>query len=97
MNLVTVKPKYQVTIPAKLRKSINLKEGDVMEAVQVQDGILLRIKEVVDREAIAQKLDVLLGELPVCPEDMGRSEEEIMQEVIADIKAYRREQRADKE
>ncbi|MYB34664.1 MAG: AbrB/MazE/SpoVT family DNA-binding domain-containing protein, partial [Gammaproteobacteria bacterium] len=28
MNLVTVKPKYQVTIPAKLRNNLNLKEGD---------------------------------------------------------------------
>ena len=33
MSLVTVKPKFQVTIPAKLRRGINLREGDVMEAI----------------------------------------------------------------
>ena len=42
MNIVTVKPKFRVTIPAKLRKSINLKEGDIMEAVRVDDGILFK-------------------------------------------------------
>ncbi|MCY4313992.1 MAG: AbrB/MazE/SpoVT family DNA-binding domain-containing protein [Gammaproteobacteria bacterium] len=97
MNLVTVKPKYQVTIPAKLRKGINLKEGDVMEAIQVQDRILLELKEVVDRQAIADKIDALLKKLPVSPEDEDRTEDEIMECVVADIKAVRREQRASKE
>ena len=32
MSLVTVKPKFQVTIPAKLRRGLDLREGDVMEA-----------------------------------------------------------------
>ena len=41
MNTVTVKPKFQVTIPAELRKSINIKEGDIMEAVRVEDGIII--------------------------------------------------------
>ena len=48
MPLVTVKPKFQVTIPARLRKDINLHEGDVMEATIVEDGILLRPMDVVD-------------------------------------------------
>ncbi len=42
MSLVTVKPKFQVTIPAKLRRGINLREGDVMEAIVMGDGILFR-------------------------------------------------------
>lgn len=53
MPLITVKPKFQVTIPAKLRERINLHEGDIMEATIVEDGILLRPKEVVDRDAAA--------------------------------------------
>ena len=39
MPLATAKPKFQVTIPARLRKGINLHEGDVMEATIVGDGI----------------------------------------------------------
>ena len=49
MSLVTVKPKFQITIPAKLRKDINLHEGDVMEAVLVGNSILFKPKQVVDR------------------------------------------------
>ena len=41
MSLVVVKPKFQVTIPAKLRGSIGLQEGDVLDAVLVEEGILL--------------------------------------------------------
>ena len=50
MPLVTVKAKFQVTIPAGLRKDIDLREGDLMEATLVGDGILLRPKDVVDRK-----------------------------------------------
>ena len=46
MNEVTVEPKFQVSIPAKLRKRINLKEGDIMEAIQVDDGISFKVKQV---------------------------------------------------
>lgn len=50
--IVTVKPRFQVTIPAKLRRGLNLHEGDLMEATVVGDGILFRPK-VVDRNAAA--------------------------------------------
>ena len=56
MAFVTVKPKFQVTIPAKLRRGIDLREGDLMEATLVSDGILLKPKEVVDRVAAADRI-----------------------------------------
>ena len=84
MPLVTVKPKYQVTIPAKLRKGLNLREGDVMEATVVGDGILLRLKDVVDR-GTADRVAAILEAVERTPEDARRSEDEIMAEVIADI------------
>ena len=56
MPLVTVKPRFQVTIPARLRKGIDLREGDIMEATLVGDGILFRPKQVVDREAAAKRI-----------------------------------------
>ena len=93
MNLVTVKPKFQVTIPAKLRKGINLQEGDIMEAIRVDDGILLRVKQVVDRNVIADRIASTFAEVHVPPEDIGRSEDEVMQDTIAEISASRRERR----
>lgn len=93
MNLVTVKPKFQVTIPAKLRKGINLQEGDIMEAIRVDDGILFKVKQVVDRDVIADRIASTFAAARVPPENIRRSEDEIMQETIEEISASRREHR----
>ena len=42
MSVVAVESKGRVTIPAGLRKRMGLREGDVMEAALVADGILRR-------------------------------------------------------
>jgi AbrB family looped-hinge helix DNA binding protein len=47
-NLVRVKEKYQVTIPARLREMVPLHTGDYLEASIYQDGILLRPMRLVD-------------------------------------------------
>ena len=93
MSLVTVKPKFQVTIPAKLRKGLDLHEGDLMEATVVDDGILFRPKQVVDRNAAADRVAAVLARVEPPPEDAGRTEEEIMADILADIAAARRERR----
>ena len=90
MPLVTVKPKFQVTIPAKLRRGLNLREGDLLEATVVGNGILLQ--EEVDRNAAA--VASILTRIETLPEDAGRSEDEIMEDVIADIARARSERRA---
>ncbi len=94
MPLVTVKPKFQVTIPAKLRKGLDLHEGDLMEATLVEDGILFRPKEVVDRNAAADRIASLLARIEPSPEDAGRSEDEIFEEILSDIAEARRTRRA---
>ncbi len=57
MPLVTVKPRFQVTIPAKLRRDLDLSEGDLMEATIVGDGVLLRPKAVVNRNDARTAID----------------------------------------
>ena len=47
-NLVLIKEKYQVTIPASLRKKVDLHPGDYLEASLCRGGILLRPKRVED-------------------------------------------------
>ena len=71
MNLVTVKPIFQVTIPAKLRRDINLQVGDVMEAIRVDDGILFQVKPMLDRNVLADRIASTLAEVVVPPDDMG--------------------------
>ena len=94
MPLVTVKPKFQITIPAKLRKGLDLHEGDLLEATVVGDGILFRPKEVVDRNTAADRIASILARIEPLPEDADRSEDEVMEDVIADIAQARSERRA---
>jgi AbrB family looped-hinge helix DNA binding protein len=49
MPYVKVKTKGQVTIPAEFRRDLNLKEGDLLEAVVERGGVVLKPKTVVDR------------------------------------------------
>ena len=91
--LVTVKPRFQVTIPAKLRERVDLHEGDLMEASVVEGGILFSPRAVVDRNAIADEIEEVFARVKPLPEDVGRSEEEIMQDIIEDIAETRKERR----
>ena len=91
--LVTVKPKFQVTIPAKLRERVDLHEGDLMEASVVEGGILFSPKAVVDRNAAADRLDEIFARSKPSPEDAARSEEEIMEDAIKVIAEARKERR----
>ena len=93
MPFVTVKPKFQVTIPAKLRRGIDLREGDIMEATLVGDGILFRPKEVVDRDEAADRIAAKLTAAQPSSRDLGRSEDEIMRDSITEIAHSRRERR----
>ena len=93
MPFVTVKPKFQVTIPAKLRRGIGLHEGDIMEATIVGEGILLRPMDVVDRNAAADRIAANFAAAGGSSEDSSRSEQEIMNDAIADIADARQERR----
>ncbi len=62
-----------------------------MEAVRIDEGTLLKFKFVVDRNTIADRIDLTLAEARVSPEDKDRSEDEVMEDTIAEISASRRE------
>lgn len=89
MPVVTVKDKFQVTIPAKLRERVPLRVGDRLEATVHGGGILLRPKGIVDRDAAADELAALLRDAPAAPEDEGKPEPVIIEEAIAAVAAAR--------
>jgi AbrB family looped-hinge helix DNA binding protein len=53
---VKVKEKYQVTLPADIRKKADLNVGDVLEAKVQGKKITLAPKVIVDREFIERRL-----------------------------------------
>jgi AbrB family looped-hinge helix DNA binding protein len=59
--LVKVKDKYQVTLPASLRRKAGLAVGDLLEATVEGKKITLSPKSVVDRELALALEDVRKG------------------------------------
>ena len=49
MPFVTVKKKYQVVIPAAVRRQVGIKVGDLLEARTVRGKITFTPKSVIDR------------------------------------------------
>jgi len=43
-----VRDRGQWTIPAEIRRAARIDEGDVLEAEIVEDGIMLRVRKVID-------------------------------------------------
>jgi AbrB family looped-hinge helix DNA binding protein len=56
MPLVKVKPKYQVTLPTKVREQIGLDVGDILEAKVERGKITLTPQALIDRR-IAEGLE----------------------------------------
>lgn len=48
MASTTVRGKGSITIPAEIRRAARLAEGDPIEVVLTEDGILLKPKKVID-------------------------------------------------
>jgi AbrB family looped-hinge helix DNA binding protein len=49
MSVVKVSKNFQITLPVKVRNEVHIKEGDIMEVEVIEDGILLKPKEIIDR------------------------------------------------
>ncbi len=61
MPLVTVKTKYQVTLPTSVRKQAGVAVGDLLEAKVEGKKITLTPKSLVDRELALALQDVKAG------------------------------------
>lgn len=48
--LMRIRSAAQLTLPAEVRKALNVKEGDYLEASVVSDGVLLKPVSVVERD-----------------------------------------------
>ncbi|MFW6139354.1 MAG: AbrB/MazE/SpoVT family DNA-binding domain-containing protein [Spirochaetota bacterium] len=48
-NIAKVQRNYQITLPASIRKKINIKEGDLINFEIKDNGILIKPVETIDR------------------------------------------------
>lgn len=61
MPLVTVKTKYQVTLPTSVRRQAKLAVGDILEAKVEGNRITLTPKSLIDRDIVLALEDVKKG------------------------------------
>lgn len=96
MPLVTVKDKFQVTIPSRVRADLPVAVGDVLEAT-VEDGkIVLRPKAVIDRAELGRQIRAIFDATEPTPEDAAMSEDELMDAAITEVAAARAARRTRK-
>ncbi len=60
---VRVQAKGQVTIPARIRRRLNLQPGDLVVFVETPEGVLLRRAELVDEKSLRRKLAADIADL----------------------------------
>ena len=94
MPLVTVKDKFQVTIPSRVRALLPLAVGDVLEASVEGDTIVLRPKTVIDRAALARRLERVLADTVAAPEDAAQSDDELLTAAVDEVRSVRAARRS---
>jgi AbrB family looped-hinge helix DNA binding protein len=90
MALLKLKRHAQITIPAELRKQFNLEEGDYLEALATQAGILLKPMSVIEREQAWDKVLEVMDQVHAKQPPSDRSPHEQEEEIATIIKTTRR-------
>lgn len=91
MALVKLLRSGQVTLPAEARKALALEEGDYLEAEVVEGALRLKPVSVVDRTKAWSELKTILAERQWRGPGPEPSEDEVMEEVVEAIHAFRAE------
>jgi len=93
MAVVRVKRKFQVTIPAEIRKRLGLAEGDYLDVTEQGNQIVLGMKAIVDKPA-EQAMQRLQAALDRIHEHGDVPEEEVERDVLEAIRSVREQRRA---
>lgn len=64
MDVVTVTSKHQITIPAKVRRSLNLRKGDRLAFEADEESGAYLLSKVVDKKSDGAAVPYLLGKHP---------------------------------
>ncbi|MFQ5795538.1 MAG: AbrB/MazE/SpoVT family DNA-binding domain-containing protein [Candidatus Bipolaricaulia bacterium] len=92
MATIKVLRNGQITLPAAIRRALDLERGDLLEAELKDNLIVLRPVVTLDREQAWKRLDELINQARVYNKD--KDPKEIEQAVTEAVAAVRREKRA---
>jgi AbrB family looped-hinge helix DNA binding protein len=93
MALMRVRRLAQLTLPAEVRRALNVKEGDYLEAEIVKGGVLLKPVAMVERERAWEGIVHAVSQV----RDLGAkpgADNQVEEETIADmVKEQRRNEK----
>jgi AbrB family looped-hinge helix DNA binding protein len=90
MSLVRVRRLAQITLPAEMRRALNVQEGDYLEAEIVDDGVLLKPVAVVERERAWQRIAEVKSRVRDLNPSPGQTAAEAEEEIAEAVKEFRR-------
>jgi AbrB family looped-hinge helix DNA binding protein len=93
MTLMRVRRAAQLTLPADIRQALNVQEGDYLEASVTPEGVLLKPVAVVQREQAWQRIQEITSQVKDLQPGTPLSVEELDQQIVEDVKDYRRKHR----
>lgn len=91
MPVVTVKTKFQVTIPQEVREALGIAEGDLLEAMVENGKIVLIPKKLIDRrrEAAFERMEAVGERVAKQLEAEGLSQEDLERMIEEEVEAVR--------
>ncbi|MBF0336715.1 MAG: AbrB/MazE/SpoVT family DNA-binding domain-containing protein [Nitrospirae bacterium] len=94
-TLSKVNRNFQITLPTEFRKRFNIQEGDFLEVVENEEGVIVRPVEIaIRRKQVVEKLHEIYDEISENPY-ANLSEEQVMAIVNEQIKQAREEKKKD--
>jgi AbrB family looped-hinge helix DNA binding protein len=91
MSMVRLDEQGQVTLPEEAREALGLRAGDEFEAEVVKDGVLLRLADDAKRRRAWKELLEIINEPKWIGPGPEPTEDELMDEIVDEIHAMRRE------
>ena len=91
MTVVRVRQRGAITLPRELQEALRVKEGDALEAVAVEGGVLLKPLSAAEREAAWQRIEQAMSAARYAGPGPEPSEDELMEQVVEIVKEVRKE------
>ena len=93
MTLMRVRRMAQLTLPAEVRRALNVQEGDYLEAQIVKGGVLLKPVAVVERERAWKGVEHAASQvrdIKANPKETMTAEEEAIGQMVKDHRRKKR-------
>jgi AbrB family looped-hinge helix DNA binding protein len=83
----------QLTLPAEVRRPLNVQEGDYLEAKIMKEGVLLRPVAIVERKQAWDRIMHATAQVRDLKHDAGRTGRKEEEEIAKSVKELRRKKR----